>query len=545
MSCMYCCKCLRGKNIVCAICKNSVHLKCANLSHNAQPVTDWYCKNCLGSILPFNHIVDNNEFIQELNNCYLNEPIDYNKLLSLKINPFDLNNNSKDNHELNMMYDIIKQNDPCEYHLSDTLNDLTKNKQPEISLIHFNSRSLDKNLDQITDYLKTLNHKFSIIAFSETWLKDKQNSPVFTQIDGFRLVRDDRIHKNGGGVALYISTDLNFRIRHDLNLPNHSDYESIFIELELNTKNKIISVIYWPWDAPAYPFINNLSSTINLINKEHKPTFICGDFNFDLLKTSSHNVTNEFLNTFYAGSFFPLIDKPTRVTTKSSTLIDNIFTNILDHKISPGILYNDITDHFPIFQILNKNDNSNDSKLNSYTYRSIRKIKSQNIAALNIELNETKWEEVLTSNSAEDSYNNFITKFSDLYNKHLPVTNKKINKRQEAKPWITSGIIKSIKTRNKLYKKFLNHPNDANKNKYISFRNKLTHLIRISCKKYYLNKFNSYKNNIKRTWQTINNILGKNNTSAVPSYFLDDSSKISDPNLIASRSNNFSLHELF
>ena len=365
MSCMYCCKCLRGKNIVCAICKNSVHLKCANLSHNAQPVTDWYCKNCLGSILPFNHIVDNNEFIQELNNCYLNEPIDYNKLLSLKINPFDLNNNSKDNHELNMMYDIIKQNDPCEYHLSDTLNDLTKNKQPEISLIHFNSRSLDKNLDQITDYLKTLNHKFSIIAFSETWLKDKQNSPVFTQIDGFRLVRDDRIHKNGGGVALYISTDLNFRIRHDLNLPNHSDYESIFIELELNTKNKIISVIYRPPDAPAYPFINNLSSTINLINKEHKPTFICGDFNFDLLKTSSHNVTNEFLNTFYAGSFFPLIDKPTRVTTKSSTLIDNIFTNILDHKISPGILYNDITDHFPVFQILNKNDDPNHSEFNS------------------------------------------------------------------------------------------------------------------------------------------------------------------------------------
>ena len=201
-----------------------------------------------------------------------------------------------------------------------------------------------------------------------------------------------------------------------------------------------------------------------------------------------------------------MIDKPTRVTTKSSTLIDNIFTNILDHKISPGILYNDITDHFPIFQILNKNDNLNDSKLNnnskSNAYRSIRNIKSQNIAALNIELNQTNWDDVLTNNSAEDSYTKFITKFSDLYDKHLPKTNKKINKRQEAKPWITSGIIKSIKTRNKLYKKFLNHPNDANKNKYISFRNKLTHLIRISCKNYYRNKFNSYKNNIKRTWQT-------------------------------------------
>ena len=543
MSCMYCRKCLRGKNIVCAICKNSIHLNCAKLSRNDHLITDWYCKNCLGSALPFNHIVDNNEFIQELNNYYLTEPIDYNKLLSLKINPFDLNNNNNDNKELNTMYDIIKNNDSCEYHLSDSMNDLFKSKHPEISLIHFNSRSLDKNLDQITDYLKTLNHKFSIIAISETWLKDKHNSPVFTEIKGYNLIRDDRSHKKGGGVALYISTDLNYKIRNDLNLPTHSDYESIVIELELNTKNKIISVIYRPPDAPAYPFINNLSSAINLINKERKPAFICGDFNFDLLKVSSHGATNEFLNTFYTGAFYPLITKPTRVTTKSSTLIDNIFTNILDQKISPGILYNDITDHFPVFQILNDNENKNNSNLNSdiksNIYRSIRKITPKNIAALTTELIQTNWDDVLNSKSTEDSYNNFMTEFSNLYNKNLPKINKKINKRQEAKPWITSGIIKSIKTRNKLYKKFRDNPNDVNKNKYVSFRNKLTHLIRISSKKYYQNKFNSYKNNIKRTWQTINDILGKNNKSAGPAYFSDGTSKISDPKLIASKFNKF------
>ena len=53
----------------------------------------------------------------------------------------------------------------------------------------------------------------------------------------------------------------------------------------------------------------------------------------------------------YAHAFVPLITKPTRITAHSATLIDNIFTNNTDtdRQQYPGILYNDISDHLPVF----------------------------------------------------------------------------------------------------------------------------------------------------------------------------------------------------
>ena len=80
-----------------------------------------------------------------------------------------------------------------------------------------------------------------------------------------------------------------------------------------------------------------------------KTIFVYGDLNIDLLKHESHNSTRNFLDMTY--SLGPLIDKPTRITDTSATLIDNIFTNELHHNLTSGILFNDISDHLPIFAL--------------------------------------------------------------------------------------------------------------------------------------------------------------------------------------------------
>ena len=79
-----------------------------------------------------------------------------------------------------------------------------------------------------------------------------------------------------------------------------------------------------------------------------------GDFNVDLLRIDSHPGSENFINTL--GSFFfqPHILQPTRVTDHSSTLIDNIFFNSIEHFIISGNLVYDLTDHLPNFIILNK-----------------------------------------------------------------------------------------------------------------------------------------------------------------------------------------------
>ncbi len=126
-----------------------------------------------------------------------------------------------------------------------------------------------------------------------------------------------------------------------------------------------------------------------------------------------------------------------------------------------------------------------------------------------------------------------------MYDKHFPKIRKKINKRRENKPWITGGIIKSIKSRNKLYIKFIKNPTDLNKSNYVKYRNKLNKIIKISCKQYYSTKFNEYEYNMKNTWQTINSVIGKNSIKKNPSYFHDGSLKITDPSIITDKFNSF------
>jgi exonuclease III len=547
MSCSYCCKQIRNRPYInCSLCNQSIHVKCSYVNVNnddfdfSSTNNGFYCKYCIGSALPFNHIVDDDEFLHEINQFHFNHKISFGDLQKLTFNPFTLNDSNDKTSNQNINYNDNDNNETCNYYYSDTFNNLTKHiNEDKLSLIHFNSRSLNKNIDNITDYLKTLNHKFPLIAFSETWLNDSNSSPALNSIDGYNIAHCHRNFKRGGGVALYISNDLNFKIRHDLNLKNSDEYESVFVEIESHPKNTIVGVIYRPPDRSPQSFIHNLSNTVNLINNEKLPSFICGDFNINLLKISTHQESNDFLNIMYEANYYPTITKPTRLTTRTSSLIDNIFSNILNNKLTPGILFNDITDHFPVFYFVNKDKHSetkNKSKNNYYTKRKITNI---TMTSFENELNQTNWNEVLNNSSADDSYDVFINKFTNLYDKHFPKVRKKINKRKENKPWISAGIIKSIKTRNKLYIKFIKNPTELNKSNYVKYRNKLTNLIKVSCKTYYSSKFNEYKSNIKHTWQTINSVIGKNSKPKSPSYFLDGTHKISDPGLISNKFNSF------
>ena len=94
-------------------------------------------------------------------------------------------------------------------------------------------------------------------------------------------------------------------------------------------KNIIISTIYRPPHTNVESFLGEFDRLLHQINLENKDVYLMGDFNIDLLQQDS-----TFQNMLQSNSFNATIDKPTRLTNESSTLIDNIFTNVIsDHKI--------------------------------------------------------------------------------------------------------------------------------------------------------------------------------------------------------------------
>ena len=68
-----------------------------------------------------------------------------------------------------------------------------------------------------------------------------------------------------------------------------------------------------------------------------------GDFNIDLLESESCNYSHNFLLSLPSYSFFPVIDKPTRVCNNSATLTDNILVNRFKYKSGNIVL--DTSDH--------------------------------------------------------------------------------------------------------------------------------------------------------------------------------------------------------
>ena len=55
--------------------------------------------------------------------------------------------------------------------------------------------------------------------------------------------------------------------------------------------------------------------------------FLLGDFNIDLMKNDIDMSTSTFLDLLTSNQFVPHIIHPTRITSNSKTLIDNIFSN--------------------------------------------------------------------------------------------------------------------------------------------------------------------------------------------------------------------------
>ena len=81
----------------------------------------------------------------------------------------------------------------------------------DLSFIHFNARSLNKNFQKIKDSIDDLKLSFDIIAISETWAEtDTIDGFTLNGYEAFHIVRGQR---KGGGVALYVHRRFNCAIR--------------------------------------------------------------------------------------------------------------------------------------------------------------------------------------------------------------------------------------------------------------------------------------------------------------------------------------------
>ena len=98
-------------------------------------------------------------------------------------------------------------------------------------------------------------------------------------------------------------------------------------------------------------FLTEFHDFVNMLSGYGHSSYICGDFNINLLKISTKSHYNTFFENMLSSGFYPKITLPTRICNTSSTIIDNIFSNEMCSNDASGIFVNHISDHQAIFTI--------------------------------------------------------------------------------------------------------------------------------------------------------------------------------------------------
>ena len=98
-----------------------------------------------------------------------------------------------------------------------------------------------------------------------------------------------------------------------------------------------------------------MSTHLHKLSKEKKSCYLTGDFNMNLLQLENNSDIENYFDELTNHNFTPLITTPTRITTKTKSLIDNIFFNEFCSDIVSGNFTVGISDHMPQFALISNN----------------------------------------------------------------------------------------------------------------------------------------------------------------------------------------------
>ena len=334
--------------------------------------TTWTCSKCSLTYLPFANI-DNDNFKQTLHALDKQKTRDKLDILpSFKIRTL-LDKMPKQTVGFD---DLYHNGNSSTYYDIPQFTNKNFNDKTTFGTLHTNIASLQKHHDALCTLLENLQYNFKLIGTTETGIKEgSSHTPI--NIPNYTFYQT-KTTTSKGGTALYVLDSLTHKERTDLNIQLHGKMESTFIEIEQNNKKNIVcGSIYRHPTSNVEDFITYMVKILDKLIQENKIILLMGDFNLNLLNYQSNTDVSNFYDSISSFMLQPLILQPTRVSEKSQTLIDNIFSNNCQYNSVSGNLISKISDHFPQFSILQ------DFSVTKKMFQSNMVVHSENLTMMN------------------------------------------------------------------------------------------------------------------------------------------------------------------
>ena len=313
-----------------------------------------------------------------------------------------------------------------------------------------NIRSYNRNFDNFDLILKSFSELPNAFTLCETWFNSNSVLPqIYESYDIFHTVR---CVGKGGGVSVYVDRKYSAVKIHELSICN-DHIETCCVKLNSNCNLNIVLIsVYRPPNSSPFEFISILLQILNNFALNNDKILISGDFNLNILNENSS--TRQLKFELQSLGFISVISKPTRFDPNPDilpTLLDHIWINFF-HSFSCGIIFSDVTDHCPTFLLISSNspkpiDNINrkivfrdhcENNLNNFLYK----------------VSLIDWDSLLVG-SVDQMLKIFETKINNIYFNECPLKSKILSGKRLVKPWISTEVLKHIKTKSyyfKLYK---------------------------------------------------------------------------------------------
>ena len=112
-----------------------------------------------------------------------------------------------------------------------------------------------------------------------------------------------------GGAGVFVDQSINYNV---LEKTSNEAFRVLWVEISfVNHKNIVCGIIYDQHNSDY--FLTYLDKTIEILVSDDKDVYITGDFNIDLLKCESSQISQDFLLSLRSSYLIPTLDKATRV----------------------------------------------------------------------------------------------------------------------------------------------------------------------------------------------------------------------------------------
>jgi hypothetical protein len=357
------------------------------------------------------------------------------------------------------------------------------------SVVSQNIRSIYSNFSDFQATLSTLDFEPDVLILTECRLV--LNKPIPHAPNYSFLATINNLNQNDG-VAVYVKNYLN------------ASLEEIILQhascIQITLHNQIILGIYRsPSNNNALDFITSLNDYLQLI-KSANSIVIAGDININLLPRpleQHYESTNRqnYLNMLSTHGILPGLLKPTR----GCSCLDHFMLK-LNRKTtiaSAVVLNTSITDHNTTLLILHSN-----------TYKEITPKSTVVVNYKNAveKLIEKHLDTLLYSNDPNYIIQQLICKLNESIKESKTVKTVPKNLRN-IKPWITPGILRCIRNRNKMQLKVKADPdNETLRVTYRRYRNFTNNLIKKLKRRYDRRLLEQSKKDPKALWTTIKSV---------------------------------------